>query len=151
MQSKVLLLILIVSLNLSLGKEYTRCEFVRELYGHGMTLKELANWACIAELESGFNTNVTRGPGDDGSMDHGPFKISDRWWCVEGSKPSANYCRTKCQELRSDSISASINCARRIYYQQGYGAWHNTWLKYCDNQLPDYEDCFPIIRGRRMN
>ncbi|XP_044726454.1 inactive lysozyme 1A-like [Chrysoperla carnea] len=137
------LLIVLLSFDLSLGKVFTRCGFAKELHGHGMTRKEIQSWTCIAEYMTGFNTSATRGPFEDGSKTHGPFLISDRWWCKEGSKKSENFCNVKCKALRSRKISASVNCARKIYSPKaGYWAW-DIWTDNCENKLPNLDSCFP--------
>ncbi|XP_044726456.1 lysozyme 2-like isoform X1 [Chrysoperla carnea] len=140
-----ILLAILLSIDISLAKVYSRCGFAKELHGHGMTPREIATWTCIAEYMTGFNTSAQRGPFDDGSKTHGPFLISDRWWCKQGSKKSDNYCQSKCKALRSRRLTATVNCARKIATQnRGYGAW-DVWTNNCDGKLPNLDSCFPKV------
>ncbi|XP_044726458.1 inactive lysozyme 1A-like isoform X3 [Chrysoperla carnea] len=135
-----ILLAILLSIDISLAKVYSRCGFAKELHGHGMTPREIATWTCIAEYTTGFNTSALRGPFDDKTKVHGPFLISDRWWCAGGFKGGKNLCKTTCKALRSSRVTASVNCARKIYQQQGYEAWV-VWTKKCDGKLPNLEKC----------
>ncbi|KAI4895954.1 hypothetical protein NFI96_020226 [Prochilodus magdalenae] len=119
---KVWVLLLLVTA--ASAKRFTRCELARTLKAAGMSDVgvSLANWVCLANAESGYNTQATN-KNSDGSTDYGIFQINNRWWCSNGQYPSHNICRISCSELLTDDISTAIQCAKTIVRQQGITAW----------------------------
>ncbi|XP_044743008.1 lysozyme C-like [Chrysoperla carnea] len=145
MKFTIIGILTLFGLDLSLGKLYTKCELARELSTHlRMDYEEIQNWVCIAQISS-FDTSRKVYDSSDGHYSHGLFLISDRWWCSHGEdRPEENTCGVDCSELRSDNITASVNCARKIYQVwqtgSGYEAWWY-WPKNCKNRLPDLKSC----------
>uniref|UniRef100_A0A3B1JCH4 lysozyme n=1 Tax=Astyanax mexicanus TaxID=7994 RepID=A0A3B1JCH4_ASTMX len=130
---KIWVLLLLVAA--ASAKRFTRCELARTLKAAGMSGYKgvsLANWVCLANAESSYNTQTTN-RNTDGSTDYGIFQINNRWWCTNGQFPSHNGCRVSCSQLLSDNISASIACAKTIVNQQGITAWVG-WRNRCRNR-----------------
>ncbi|XP_026200227.2 lysozyme C-like [Anabas testudineus] len=131
MRSLVFLLLVAVAS----AKVFSKCEWAQLLKSNkmdGYRGISLANWVCLAEHESGFNTQAIN-HNKDGTTDYGIFQINSRWWCDNGSH-TANGCNVKCSELQSDNVSVSINCAKRVVRDpNGIGAWV-AWRKYCQNK-----------------
>uniref|UniRef100_A0A8C9KCF7 Glycosyl hydrolases family 22 (GH22) domain-containing protein n=2 Tax=Panthera tigris TaxID=9694 RepID=A0A8C9KCF7_PANTA len=95
---------------------------------HGYSL---ANWVCMAEHESNFNTQAFNGKNDNGSSDYGIFQINSKWWCKNNSSPSANACNTMCSRFLDDNISDDITCAKRVVKDpNGMSAWV-AWVRHC--------------------
>ncbi|KAL7851824.1 hypothetical protein SRHO_G00176090 [Serrasalmus rhombeus] len=131
---KTWVLLLLVAAAAS-AKRFSRCELARTLKAAGMSGfsgVSLANWVCLVNAESSYNTQtINKNP--DGSRDYGIFQINNRWWCSNGQFPSHNICRISCSQLLTDDISADIRCAKTIVRQQGISAWVG-WRKRCKNQ-----------------
>lgn len=119
----------LVALPCSWGKVYKKCELAQELLQvHGFAEDEVAEWVCIAEHESEFNTSAIGRMNWDGSEDHGLFQINDRYWC---SPPGPkNVCQIDCAALEDDDITDDLDCARVIYARHGFSAWA-VWKNYC--------------------
>ncbi|KAI4890704.1 hypothetical protein NFI96_000390, partial [Prochilodus magdalenae] len=130
---KVWVLLLLVTA--ASAKTFTRCELARTLKAAGMSGfrgVSLANWVCLVNSESSYNTqaiNINR----DGSGDYGLFQINSHWWCSNGRSPSYNTCRISCSQLLTDDISTAIRCAKTIVSQQGITAWVG-WSARCKNR-----------------
>ncbi|KAK7801283.1 hypothetical protein U0070_006266 [Myodes glareolus] len=120
------------------AKVYERCEFARTLKRNGMDGYRgisLANWVCLAQHESNYNTRATNyNPGDQ-STDYGIFQINSRYWCNDGKTPRAvNACGIPCSALLQDDITQAIQCAKRVVRDpQGIRAWV-AWRNYCQNR-----------------
>nr|BAN20655.1 unkown protein [Riptortus pedestris] len=56
------------------GKKFSQCALVKELLKHGIPKNEMANWICLIEHESGYNTKATH-RNTDGSIDYGLFQV----------------------------------------------------------------------------
>ncbi|CAG0880485.1 unnamed protein product [Darwinula stevensoni] len=111
------------------GYVYERCELARELYyEHGFIRSTLGNWVCLIYHESGYNTSQLKGPGSGGSYDHGLFSIYDGFWCF----PPGDFadCDVACEDLRNDDITDDVGCARFIWDNEGFMAWHG-WQENC--------------------
>ncbi|XP_075810443.1 lysozyme C-2-like [Microtus pennsylvanicus] len=129
------------------AKVYKRCAFARLLKESGMDGYKgvsLADWVCLAQHESNFNTKATNyNPGDQ-STDYGIFQINSRYWCNDGKTPKAvNACGISCSALLQDDITQAIKCAKRVVRDpQGIRAWV-AWRTHCQNQdLSKYvKDC----------
>ncbi|XP_052609733.1 lysozyme C-2-like [Peromyscus californicus insignis] len=120
------------------AKVYERCELVRTLKSHGMDGYlgiTLANWVCLAQHESDFNTQATNYNSWDQSTDYGIFQINSRYWCNDGKTPNAvNACGISCSVLLQDDITQAIQCAKRVVKDpQGIRAWV-AWRSHCQNQ-----------------
>ncbi|MBZ3888973.1 Lysozyme C [Sciurus carolinensis] len=144
MKAFLILGLLLLSV-LAQGKVYERCELARTLKSLGMdgySGIRLANWMCLAQWESGYNTRAMNyNPGDQ-STDYGIFQINSRYWCYDGKTPGAvNGCGIPCFALLQDDISRAVACAKKIASKQGIRAWE-TWKHRCLNR-----DLSPYIRG----
>ncbi|XP_011282195.1 lysozyme C, milk isozyme [Felis catus] len=119
------------------AKIFPKCELARKLKAEGMDGfhgYSLANWVCMAEHESNFNTRAFNGKNDNGSSDYGIFQINSKWWCKNNSSPSANACNTMCSRFLDDNISDDIACAKRVVKDpNGMSAWV-AWVRHCRNK-----------------
>ncbi|XP_036615875.1 lysozyme C [Trichosurus vulpecula] len=119
------------------GKRMERCEFARrikQLHLDGYHQISLANWVCLAQWESGFDTKATNyNPGDQ-STDYGILQINSHYWCDDGKTPhAANECKVRCSELQEDDLVKAVNCAKKIVDQQGIRAWV-AWRNKCEGK-----------------
>ncbi|PSN37595.1 Lysozyme c-1 [Blattella germanica] len=130
------LTILVAALYCSEAKKFTPCEFANELKRNGLT--DLGNWVCLAESESSLNTTKVGGPNRNKSLDYGIFQINNKYWCKEGEK--GGDCKIRCEDLKDDSITDDIECAKLIYKRQGFKAWYG-WRNKCQGSLPDLSKC----------
>ncbi|XP_021061360.1 lysozyme C [Mus pahari] len=120
------------------AKVYERCEFARTLKRNGMAGYRgvsLANWVCLAQHESNYNTQATNYNPGSRSTDYGIFQINSRYWCNDGKTPRAvNGCRIPCSALLKDDITTAIQCAKRVVRDpQGIRAWV-AWRKHCQKR-----------------
>ncbi|KAK7086826.1 hypothetical protein SK128_021091 [Halocaridina rubra] len=115
------------------AKVYSKCGLAQELENvYRLPRSEIKNWVCIAEFESSFNTQAINTHTVDGSTDYGIFQINNRYWCKD-SYGGSNGCRVDCSALLSNSISASLTCARKIEREQGLSAWV-AYVQRCQNR-----------------
>ncbi|XP_029926410.1 lysozyme C-like [Myripristis murdjan] len=130
MRSLVFLLLVAVAS----ARVYTRCEWARVLKANGMNGyrgNSLANWVCLTQWESNYNTAATN-RNTDGSTDYGIFQINSRWWCQDNRTPGTthNGCGVQCSELQSN-VNAAILCAKRVVRDpNGIAAWVG-WRNNC--------------------
>lgn len=69
--------LLIVSIDLSSSKVYDRCELANELLTRfNFPESQLADWLCLIEGESSYNTRAISQPEYDGIRDYGLFQVS---------------------------------------------------------------------------
>ncbi|XP_017838109.1 lysozyme P [Drosophila busckii] len=128
----------------SLARRLEPCELAGQLYILDVPKPELAQWLCIADFESRFNTHIVGQANADGSKDYGIFQISDRFWCAppkETSYYAFNECNINCTQLLSDDITKAVQCARLIKRRQGWGAW-SVYPEFCNGTLSDTDKCF---------
>lgn len=137
----LVLLLLVAAAN---ARIFKRCEWVHVLKAKGMDGYRgisLADWVCLSQWESHYNTGVTNYNKRDGSTDYGIFQINSRYWCDNGM-PTYNGCRIKCTELLSDNVDAAITCAKRVVRDpNGIRAWV-AWRKHCEGQ-----ELSPYLKG----
>nr|Q9DD65.1 RecName: Full=Lysozyme C; AltName: Full=1,4-beta-N-acetylmuramidase C; Flags: Precursor [Paralichthys olivaceus]BAB17215.1 chicken-type lysozyme [Paralichthys olivaceus]BAB18249.1 c-type lysozyme [Paralichthys olivaceus] len=118
------------------ARVYERCEWARLLRNQGMDGYRgisLANWVCLTEWESHYNTRATN-HNTDGSTDYGIFQINSRWWCNDSQTPTSNACNIRCSELLTDDVIVAIKCAKRVVRDpNGIGAWV-AWRQHCQGQ-----------------
>ncbi|XP_075810689.1 lysozyme C-1-like [Microtus pennsylvanicus] len=129
------------------AKVYTRCALAKLLKQNGMDGYKgvsLADWVCLAQHESNYNTKATNYNSGGQSTDYGIFQINSRYWCNDGKTPKAvNACGISCSALLQDDITQAIKCAKRVVSDpQGVKAWV-AWRTHCQNQdLSKYvKDC----------
>lgn len=60
------------------GKIFSNCEFARALINNAVSRNQVAEYVCIAQHESGFNTQAVNS--DTG--DYGILQISHLYWSV---------------------------------------------------------------------
>lgn len=132
----VVAVLLLVTPYATLAKKFTRCGLVAELKKHGVT--DLRNWVCMAESESGLNSNAVGRPNSDKSRDYGIFQINNRYWCKNGRR--GGDCNIKCEDLTNNNISDDIQCAKKIHRRHGFRAWYG-WRNKCQSHLPDLSKC----------
>ncbi|XP_067848356.1 lysozyme C-1-like [Heptranchias perlo] len=122
---------------------YEKCELARVLRKNGLDGYRgysLANWVCLVQYESSYNTRVVgrnRRGGRTLSSDYGLFQISSIGWCDDGrtqySKNPKNGCGSKCDDYINDNIADDIQCAKRVVTPQGMNAWYG-WKKKCKSR-----------------
>ncbi|XP_074546423.1 lysozyme C-like [Halichoeres trimaculatus] len=122
------------------ARVYDRCEWARVLKNNGMDGYwgvSLADWVCLSQWESHYNTQATN-HNTDGSTDYGIFQINSRYWCYDGSF-ARNACGIQCSELLTDNVVTAINCAKRVVRDpNGIRAWV-AWKVHCqDRDLSSY-------------
>ncbi|XP_036154900.1 lysozyme C, milk isozyme-like [Myotis myotis] len=119
------------------AKVFSKCELARQLKAHGMDGfhgYSLANWVCMAEHESSFNTRAFNGRNSNGSSDYGIFQLNNQWWCKDNKFPSENACNIMCSKFLDDNISDDINCIKRVVRDpNGMSAWV-AWVNHCKNR-----------------
>ncbi|XP_054447490.1 lysozyme C, milk isozyme-like [Pteronotus mesoamericanus] len=119
------------------AKIFSKCELARKLKAHGMDGfhgYSLANWVCMAEHESNFNTLAFNGNNDNGSSDYGLFQLNNKWWCKDKKYPSANACKKMCNKFLDDIIDDDIACVKRVVQDpKGMSAWV-AWVNHCKNK-----------------
>uniref|UniRef100_A0A3Q2P2X7 lysozyme n=1 Tax=Fundulus heteroclitus TaxID=8078 RepID=A0A3Q2P2X7_FUNHE len=79
----LLLLLLVAVAN---AKIFQRCDWARTLKAKNMDGYRgvsLADWVCLTQHESNFNTGAIN-RNTDGSTDYGIFQINSKWWCSDG-------------------------------------------------------------------
>ncbi|XP_074082216.1 lysozyme C [Macrotis lagotis] len=128
------------------GRIMERCEFARRAKQLNLDSKiSLANWVCLVQGESNFNTKAKNYNPGDRSTDYGIFQINSHFWCADGKTPNAsNGCNVKCTELMEDNLIKAVRCAKKIVDQQGIGAWV-AWRKNCQGR-----DVSSYLRGCRL-
>ncbi|XP_023165164.2 lysozyme P [Drosophila hydei] len=124
------------------ARQVRKCSLARQLYRNGVPYSELADWLCLVEGESSFNTKAINTANVDNSVDWGLFQINDRYWCKPSDgRPSTDLCRLPCRLLLSDDIRYSIACAKYIRQQQGFSAWV-AWNNRCQGPKRSVNRCF---------
>lgn len=112
------------------AKVHSRCELAQALRSKGIALKDIATWVCIGEKLSSIDTSTATDPDDDpdGTVYHGVFLISDKWWCDRGTKG----CGVTCAKMKS-TLESNIDCAKKVYTEtkrmksNGFKAWEATY------------------------
>ncbi|XP_055973886.1 lysozyme C, milk isozyme-like [Sorex fumeus] len=116
------------------AKKFSKCELAKKLKAEGMDGYHgysLANWICLAEHESNYNTKAFNGKNSDGSSDYGIFQLNNRWWCTDNKYPSAHGCNMACNKFMDENIDDDITCAKRVVKDpNGMSAWVG-WVKHC--------------------
>ncbi|XP_005816997.1 lysozyme C-like isoform X1 [Xiphophorus maculatus] len=144
MTKTLVLLLLVAAAN---AKVFERCAWARTLKANGMDGYHgisLADWVCLTQHESNFNTNV-KYRNTDGSTDYGIFQINSRWWCRDGGVSTSNGCGINCSQLLTDDVRKAITCAKRVVRDpNGVGAWV-AWRRHCQNR-----DLSSYLRGCRL-
>ncbi|XP_062289967.1 lysozyme C-like [Scomber scombrus] len=141
-------LVFLLLVALSSAKVFERCEWAKVLKNHGMDGYRgisLANWVCLTQGESRYNTQATNN-NRDGSTDYGIFQINSRYWCDNGrSSNPVNGCSIKCSDLLTNNVAVAINCAKRVVRDpNGIEAWV-AWRDHCKNR-----DVSSYLRGCRL-
>ncbi|KAE8749060.1 Lysozyme [Frankliniella occidentalis] len=112
------------------AKVYGRCELASALKSKG-----------IASKLSSIDTDTATDPDDDvdGTVYHGVFLISDKWWCDRGKAG----CGVTCAQMKK-TLESNIDCAKKVFSEtkrskkNGFKAWGA------------YEDCLEpesYVRG----
>lgn len=124
------------------GRQFSACELARILVAmYDVLLEELDEWLCIIEHESQFNTASVSDLHQDGSREHGLFKISDSYWCSPPNKGTG--CGIPCSKLRDKDITDDIECVKKIIDADGFDAWQS-YRRFCNNSnITQYsKQCF---------
>jgi len=110
----VVLLVFVLSTN---AKSFTSCELTFELKSHDLSNEEVAIYTCLASKRGGFNT----AHGGPSSGYYGIFNIGSQWWC--GQYSAGQRCNVQCSDLMDEDLTDDIQCARRIFSDNGLSAW----------------------------
>ncbi|XP_078088043.1 lysozyme C-2-like [Mustelus asterias] len=119
------LLVFSLLLQATSGRIYEKCELAQILKEKGLDgyhRHTLANWVCMVDMESGFNTKLTRHyryHGTITSTNYGIFQINNKEWCDDGT-PSFTYnlCQIDCRRLLDDDINDDIECVKLVVVTQ---------------------------------
>ncbi|XP_034239611.1 lysozyme c-1-like [Thrips palmi] len=119
------------------AKVYGRCDLAKALRSKGVPLQDIATWVCIGERLSSIDTSTATDPDDDvdGTVYHGVFLISDKWWCDKGSRG----CGVTCEQMKR-TLESNIDCAKKVFTEtkrlkkNGFMAWETP---YNDCQQPE--------------
>jgi len=105
------------------GKVYERCELAKELSEiHGIPSHEIGTYVCIAERQSGLNTQAI---GD--GLYYGMYQMSSEFWCERYGTGKA--CNMNCNDLLDNDLSDDLQCLRTIKEEHqrlsgnGWSAW----------------------------
>ncbi|CAB3235692.1 unnamed protein product [Arctia plantaginis] len=141
MSQIIFICIILYMATTGLTRTVSKCELVYELRRHGFPEYQMRDLVCLVRAESMFETDVIDGPNYDGSYDWGLFQINDRFWCNPIGAPGKG-CNVHCNDLVSDNITATLNCAITIINHQGLDASPG-WVKNCKGKWqPDLNcDC----------
>lgn len=80
----VLSILIVATSNQINAKIFTKCELVRALH-ETFPRNKLADFICLIQNESSFNSAVKGRQNKNGSYDYGLFQINDKYWCKVGS------------------------------------------------------------------
>ncbi|XP_062609970.1 lysozyme C, milk isozyme-like [Saccostrea cucullata] len=121
------------------GKTFNKCELAKELARHGVAHGDIANYVCMAEHESGFNTHIRSAANSDGTHDHGIFQINDFWNCdPQIGLPTMNGCNHPCSDFRNDDISDDIRCVQQLKREHHGFGFSYAWRDYCQHIDSNY-------------
>lgn len=97
----------------ALTKQFSKCEFVKELHRlHEIPKEDIYKHLCIAQsLHTGRNS--------DGFL--GLYGIGSQWWC--GKDKKGGDCNVKCSNLIDDDIADDVQCANLIFSNHGFQGW----------------------------
>nr|XP_035977609.1 lysozyme-like protein 6 isoform X3 [Halichoerus grypus] len=113
-----------------------RCDLARVLYKEdldGFEGYSLADWLCLAFVESKFNISKVN-ENADGSFDYGIFQINSHYRCNDYRSHSEDICHEDCQGLArapgwerptEPNLLSIISCAKKIV--SGAGGMKN-WV-----------------------
>ncbi|XP_023708065.1 lysozyme c-1-like [Cryptotermes secundus] len=128
----VCLILFLVTAHMSVAKILTKCQLLQELINHNIAKNDLATLVCIAQHESGLNTEALGGPTSNGAHYYGIFQISDLYWCSDYGV--GGDCNINCADLRDNNLADDIKCALKIKDSQGFTAWL-TYSQYCTDAV----------------
>lgn len=111
------------------GVVFEVCDMAKELLNYDIPIEELDIWMCIIERESQFNSSSVSRLHQDGSREHGLFRVSNNYWCSPPGKGTG--CNIDCAKLMDADISDDIACVKTIFAADGFAAWgsYNRWCK----------------------
>ncbi|XP_016056516.1 PREDICTED: lysozyme C, milk isozyme-like [Miniopterus natalensis] len=119
------------------AKVFSKCELAHKLKAQGMDGfhgYNLANWVCMAQYESDFNTQVVNKKNANGSSDYGLFQLNNKWWCKDNKYPSANACNIMCSKFLDDDINDDIRCIKRVVRDPNRMSAWKAWVSHCKNK-----------------
>ncbi|GAB6026270.1 hypothetical protein CHUAL_012478 [Chamberlinius hualienensis] len=129
-----LFMLTLMVVSFTTARLFTRCDLARVLLNnYGFPKKDLANWVCLIEAESGRNTASVGPYNGNGSRNYGLFQINSLNWCSGGPKSRNNECKVPCRSLINDDISDDAKCAKYIYKTHNFNAWYG-WTNKCKNK-----------------
>jgi lysozyme C len=130
--SVIFLILLSVAARSTFAYTYTKCDLAANLKSRGF--KNIADWVCLMQYESGLSTSATH-KNTDGSVDYGLLQINDRYWCKGGR--AGGDCKIDCYKLLDNSITDDLQCAQVIYKRHGFSAWY-AWSSFCKGKVAGY-------------
>lgn len=131
---KLLTILVVVIIAQSEAKNFTLCEFAKEVYSeHKLPLSEVIQHVCIAEKQSGFTTS---GSLSDSFL--GIYRFGKQWWCGEGG-----VCVETCDKLIDDDIADDVKCASFALNSGGLGTWSISESS-CRVYFQKVAECIPM-------
>ncbi|KAH8349734.1 hypothetical protein KR084_004866 [Drosophila pseudotakahashii] len=119
-----------------------RCSLAREMFNLDVPRDQLSRWACFAEYESAYRTDLV-GPGYNGyngSSNYGIFQINESWCYSSSGRHTPNNCGVSCNDLLTDDITNSVRCAQKVHTVLGWSMW-KAWYNGCNAATPTVEHC----------
>ncbi|XP_031630476.1 lysozyme-like isoform X2 [Contarinia nasturtii] len=148
--AKVVLLITLLGLVLVDAKIYKKCNLAKELVeklGFSRTLVSM--WMCMIVAENKeldtkkvaeYKPLVTTGASPYKS--YGLFQINSQHYCRVGYV--GGFCKMRCEDLLTDDIKKSAQCAQIVLNKEGFKAWKQ-WEAKCkppQSNPPAVNNCF---------
>ncbi|GAB1295592.1 Lysozyme C-2 [Apodemus speciosus] len=137
MKALLMLGLLLLSVTVQ-AKVFEHCEFARILKNNGMAGYagiSLASWVCLAQHESGYNTQATTYHPGSNSSHYGIFQINSQYGCDDGKTPRAvNACGIPCSALLQDDITQAIQCVKKVVKDRQSNRGWVSWHVHCNNR-----------------
>lgn len=114
MNLKILTTLVLVTIAQSEAKNFTLCEFAKEVYSeHKLPLSEVIQHVCVADKRSRLRTS---GSPSDSFL--GIYQFGKKWWCGE-----KGVCVETCDKFIDDDIADDVSCASFALHNGGLSTW----------------------------
>lgn len=114
MNLKILSTLVLVTIAQSEAKNFTLCEFAKEVYSeHNLPLSEVIQHVCVADKQSRLRTS---GSLSDSFL--GIYRFGKEWWCGE-----KGVCVKTCDKFIDDDIADDVRCASYALHNGGLRTW----------------------------
>jgi hypothetical protein len=124
--SKLAIKLLLISTlcGIAYSKNFSRCEFVKELFKAGINDRDRIEDHVCAAFGSSTERSSNEYSEQNGGM-YGMYIIYKTYWCDKGPDTG---CGIPCEKLKDDDVQDDIKCASKILRQDGTKAFSNTNL-----------------------